>query len=111
MRYGNHSRRSRKDLRETTAPSDKNFPVLSECFTKPHSRSQFLYERAESSAHAKRMGDKLPRYAYTRPENGKPARKEPPTLEELAAKSAKEFDKANRDYDEAFERNLRGIFD
>lgn len=111
MRYGNYSRRSRKDLRDTTAPSDENFPVLSECFTKPHSRSQFLYERAESSAHAKRMGDKLPRYAYTRPENGKPARKEPPTLEELAAKSAKEFDESNRDYDEAFARNLRGIFD
>lgn len=111
MRYGNHSRHSRKDLRDTIAPSNENFPVLSKCFTKPHSRSQFLYERAESSAHAKRMGDKLPKYAYTRPENGKPARNESPTLQELAAKSAKEFDKANRDYDEAFERNLRGIFD
>jgi hypothetical protein len=111
MRYGNHSRRSRKDLGDTMVPSEENLPVLSGSFTKQHSRSQFLYERAESSAHAKRMGDKLPRYAYTRPENGKPARTEPLTLEELAAKSAMEFDKANSDYDEAFERNLRGIFD
>jgi hypothetical protein len=80
---------------------------------KEHSKNEFLSQRADSSAHAQRKGEKLPTYAYIAPEvdkDGKSVDNKPKKPEEVAAKAVKDFDKANRDYDDAFERCLREIW-
>ena len=80
---------------------------------KEPAKEGFLNQRAESFAYAQRKGENPPSYAYASPEvtkNGKLVGKKSKNSEIVAAKAVKDFDKANRDYDDAFERNLRNMF-
>lgn len=81
---------------------------------KQHTGFRSLDQRVDFSAHSRSMSGKCSGYAYTGPgigEKGKLAQKKPSAAEEAAAKSIKEIHKANRDYDEVFERNLHENFD
>lgn len=112
MHYQNGERPSAQALRDTLGSLKDMFESLKPAVNKQHTASQFLQQRAESSAYAQRQGEKPPTYAYTGPEDTKTKPAEKPTrVEKAAAKAVKEFDQANKDYDEAFERNLRGMFE
>ncbi|KIN00335.1 hypothetical protein OIDMADRAFT_54932 [Oidiodendron maius Zn] len=79
---------------------------------KEPAKESFLNKRAESFTYAQRKGDDPPSYAYAAPEvtkNGKLVGKNSENSENVAAKAVKDFNKANRDYDDAFERNLRNM--
>ena len=114
MHYQGGGTASRQILREALGPLKDAFESLKPAMNNQHTKSQFLEQRAESSAHAQAKGDKLPSYAYPAPKadkKGKPVKKKSVNAEAAVAKAVKEFDKANRDYDDAFERNLRDMFD
>ena len=114
MHYQSGGAASPQVLREALGPLKDAFESLKPAMNNQHTKSQFLQQRAESSAHAQANGEKLPNYAHPAPKVGKkvkPVKKNSVNAEAAVAKAVNEFDKANHDYDDAFERNLRDMFD